>query len=464
MIISKIKDFFKSFRNKVIVIIALIAVAASLLISKYILNDPSNENKITITGNNEEKFTPTSRLEPGELKNVLSTGIDSVLKNFGIKAEWISNNSDEKTNKKSGKNENKDAALFTKTVIIPTELTSIEVNADLSSFFKQYGLSSNVSEDIITKDVVISLNESDTSMGKLPLAKINIVHSDKVHRESAIVCVIINNITEYDNEDIDKILMNKSEFSFVFPRNLDEIDLQNKLLHHKKDVIINLTVGGKENYETDFNASMDEKAIRERVKSFSVDFPTVTTVILSKKDSDVNPAFISSVQNELSNYKIRVINDYELAALFTKAEEETGEKYTIFASNIKTKGSLAKSIVTSVAVNKDDFDKFYDEILKLKKLGYKFYNFAEFSARKDAFEKAEHEKQEKMREEQQKKLAEKKNTEKKQTEKKQTEKKTDTKKKTDVKKKTGVKKPTDKKKSEPKKNTTPKKKSDVKKK
>ncbi|HAX48364.1 MAG TPA: hypothetical protein PK850_12105 [Ignavibacteria bacterium] len=461
MIISKIKEFFKSFRNKVIVIAALLVVTASLLASKYFLNEspPGTDSQTTISGN----FTDITaeNLSNEQLRSILSTGVDSVLGIFGIKNDWISNSVDEKSQKKTVKNESGQTELFTKTVLIPNELSSIEVNAELSSYFKNYGLVTAVNEDIITKDVVISVMYSDTAKSKLPLAKINIVHSEKVHRESAIVCVIINNITEYDPEDVDKLLINKSEFSFVFPRNLDEIDLQNKLLHHKKDVIINLTVGGRDNYETDFTASMDEKAIRERVKSFSVDFPTVTTVILTKKDNDINPAFVNAVANDLSSFKIKVIHDNELAVLYNKAEEESKDKFTILAGNLKSKGNLSKSIVTSIKVNKDEFGIFYDEVLKLKRLGYKFYNFAEFSARKEKFEKAELEKQEKiekLKEDQQKKLTEKKQLEKKQNEKKKVDKKTDTKKNTDVKKKTDIKKPTE------KKNTEPKKKSDVKKK
>ncbi len=459
LIIYKIKDFFKSFRNKVVVIAALVVVASILLISKYVLkNETSPENDPSgniIVSNDENKTSGRQTIE--QLRQSLSPGIDSVLKNFGIKNEWIKNEvsgstGDTKSQKKAGKNTQNSAELFVKNIVIPTDLTSIEVNADLTGYFSSLGLGSSVNEDIITKDIVISVNNPD-SANKLPLAKLNISHSDKIHRESAIVCVIINNITEYSDEDIDKYLINKTEFSFVFPRNLDEIDLQNKLLHSKKNVIINLTIGGKENYETDFNASMDEKAIHERVKSFSVDFPTVTSVILSKKDSDIDPKLIALISNDLASYKIKVIADTELAQLTTKAEDESKEKYSLFASNLKTKSSLAKSMITSIAVNKDDFGLFYDEILRLKKLGYKFYNFAEYSAKKEAFEKEELLRQEKSKEE----LLKKQN-EKKQTEKKQTDKKTGTKKKPEVKKKTDVKKPTDKKKTEPKKKNDGKKK------
>ncbi|NOS85161.1 MAG: hypothetical protein HOP31_08480, partial [Ignavibacteria bacterium] len=240
LIISKIKEFFKSFRNKVIVIVALLVVAAVLLVSKYVLKNESETVKDpsgNITETNGENKSPGNHTAD-QLRQTLSPGIDSVLRNFGIKSEWIKNEQtsaaeDNKQQKKNIKQQNKEVELFVKKITIPSDLTSLEVNADLAGYFSSLGLSSGVSEDIITKDIVISVNNPDTA-NKLPLAKLNVIHSDKIHRESAIVCVIINNITEYSDEDVDKFLINKSEFSFVFPRNLDEIDLQNKLLHSKK--------------------------------------------------------------------------------------------------------------------------------------------------------------------------------------------------------------------------------------
>jgi hypothetical protein len=225
-----------------------------------------------------------------------------------------------------------------------------------------------------------------------------------------------------------------------------------------------MTIGGKDNYETDFNANMDEKAIHERVKSFSVDFPTVNTVLLTKKEGEIPPQLATIISNDFASYKIKVINENDLAMLLTKAEEESKEKYTLFTANLKNKGSLAKSIITTVSVNKDDFAKFYDDILTLKKLGYKFYNFSDFASRKIEFEKQEQLKQDKAKDEKQKlddlkkKQEQKKVQDKKKVEKKSTDKKVPPQKKSTDKKKQPEKKSTD------KKNTEPKKKTDVKKK
>ena len=113
-----------------------------------------------------------------------------------------------------------------------------------------------------------------------------------------------------------------------------------------------------------------------------------------------------------------MIPDNELAQLLSKAEDESKDKYNLLAVNLKTKGNLSKSIITSIAVNTDDFTSFYDEILKLKKLGYKFYNFSDFSSRKETFEKEEQLRVDKTKDELQKKQNEKKLADKKQTDKK----------------------------------------------
>ena len=464
MIITKIKNFLKSFRNKVILIISLIVVVSVLLISKYVLkNDTETEkNETFLTTDSGNVSNISGKYDPEKLRAELSPGIDSVLRNFGIKNEWISNSGEEKLLKKGTKQVNREADLFVKNVLIPNELSSIEVNADLSSYLRSLGLKSTVNEDILTKNIIITVNADDTLQGKLPLAKINIDHSDKVKRESAIICVIINNINEFEPEDIDKLLLNKNEFSYVFPRNLDDIDLQNKLMHSKKDIIINMTAGGRENYETDFNASMDEKAIHERVKSFSSDYPTVTTVLLTKKDSDLPPQFMGIIASDFANYKIKVISDNDLTKLIPKADEDSKNKFILFASNIKSKAALSKSIITTISVDKDDLETFYDEILILKKLGYKFYNYSDFASRKEEFEKQEQMKQEKAKEEKQKLDELKKINDKKLADKKkQQDKKKTVNKKTDTKKQDT--KSTDKKKTQTKK-TEPKKKTDVKKK
>lgn len=85
MILSKIQTFFKSFRNKAIVIIALITISAALLVSKYVLpGSPETE-----VSDKNENLPLKNEASHEFIRSNLSRGIDSVLGNFGIKSEWI---------------------------------------------------------------------------------------------------------------------------------------------------------------------------------------------------------------------------------------------------------------------------------------------------------------------------------------------------------------------------------------
>jgi hypothetical protein len=425
---SKIGNFFKSFRNKALVVVSLLVIAGVLVVTKYYLgrDDSGVKNSSVDSLNDSGKKEVT---DIAEIDRILERGIDSVLGNFGIKKEWIT------TSYTDAKHTTKDSEWFSKNVLIPTELSSIEVNADLSSYFRHLGFSTMVNEDILTKNITIAVTPGDTLKHEMPLAVISVKHSDKVHRDNAVICVIISNIGDYKDEEIDKLLINKTEFSYIFPRSLDEIDLQNKLLHSKKDVLINLTIGGKENYDTDFNTDLDDKALKEKVKSFTSDFPLVRSVVLTRSGPEVPQSEMNLLADELGKYNITVLGDNDLSKLLTQSEEESTDKLNIITSNIRSKAVLTGSMITMLKITPDEFPAFYDQISVLKKLGYRFFDFSEFYNRKTEMEKKKKEQEEKLKQEQ---------TDKKQQEKKRTE----IKKKTETKKKTDTKKPTDKKKTQ----------------
>ena len=426
---AKIQNFIKTFLSRKILVISLIIVTGVLLFTIFFLKNSDtglqqNGNNNTSDSNNQTLSADTSGLETR-----LSSGADSVLANFGIKPEWISTNFPPGRPGFDPKHPAKDVGWFSKSVIIPKDVNTIEINADLNSYISSHGLKCSVSENILTKDITILVNRPDSSERKIPLAKITVEHSDKISRESSVLCVIINGLSGYSQEEIEKLILNKQDFSYIFPRSLDEIETQNKLLNNKKDIIINVTAGAYDNYDADFQSTMNEKQVREKVKGFSTDFPTVNSVLLTKQDNDIPESAIKLIESEFSRFNIKVIRDNETTGLLTKAEEDSGDKLTIFFANLQSKAFILKSAVTVVNIDADEFDSFYNEVLRLKKTGLKFYNFSEYYSRKTEMEKKETEKQVKLKKEQDDKLAEKKKSEqkkildkKKQDKKKSTEK------------------------------------------
>ncbi|HEY3250501.1 MAG TPA: hypothetical protein VGK25_05230, partial [Ignavibacteria bacterium] len=234
----KSKSFFAKPKKRLILLCSLITAAVVLALIIFLKKDVTEQNKTVKTDTSE---IPILNNERKDVKESLNSSIDSILYNFGIKKEWIT------TEKKSQK-----AEWFSKSVLIPKDVTSVEINLDISSYLSEAGLSLRVLEDILSKDITIYVNNPDSTK-KLPAAIVQVTHSDKVIRETGVIAIILDKINEFTSEEIDKLVISKNEFSYVFPRNLDDIDIQHKLMQHKKDIIINLTLGDNDNYEADFN-------------------------------------------------------------------------------------------------------------------------------------------------------------------------------------------------------------------
>ena len=167
---NKIAKFFKSFRNKALVAAALIIIAAVLLASKYLLK---NDETSTVT---EDTIITgiTSVDNPNGIQAVkeqFAAGVDSVLSNFGIKKEWISSPGENKNTKQKDKTPAAESEWFTKNVVIPNDLSTIEVNADITAYSKSVGLETSANEDIITKDITLLISKPDSVKSNFPWQK-----------------------------------------------------------------------------------------------------------------------------------------------------------------------------------------------------------------------------------------------------------------------------------------------------
>lgn len=416
--------------------LGLFIIAVTLFVTFKYLNQKSEQKPdkdttlVTInppTGENSDKKPDMKYL----LTNI-ERQIDSILFSFGIKKEWITTlraGAHSKTDKlPPSKSYYKDAHWFLKDVLIPRDLTTAEMNLDLSLFASNYGLVPAAEEDIKTKDIEFDISSKDSSA--IPLVRIYLNHSDKAVRETGTFSIILNNIGDYKKEEIDKILNSTSEFSFIFPRSLENIDLQNKLIQNRKDVIINLTISSKNNSDADF-ISIDDKDIKTKIKSFIADYPSITRVILSKADAAPLPqGMAGKIKEEFLKFNIKALSDSSLVPVLSKTDEDAKEKPAIIINNLKNYSARFGKGIAIVTLSHDDFNKLYDEILIMKKLGYKFYNLSDYFTKEAEKEKKDKLKEEKQNEKKDDKKDIKKNGK---TETKKNDKKTDKTKKKEIK-------------------------------
>lgn len=399
---------FKSFRFRIILIAVLILFAGGIFIlSKILLKNHSVNTDSGLQNRlNEQKTDNNTNIDINVLSGRCDRDIDSIFYNFGIKKEWITTQysgdktslqkTDKQTKPPASKKEAPNVKWFSKTVLIPKDLTTAQINLDLTSYVSNLALPFRVDEDIRTTAIYFKIDSpGDTSSGGIPLASINIIPNDKIKRDGGILVLIINQISNFKKEQLENILNTANEFSFIFPRNPEEIELQNKLLQLKKDVLVNLTVGTSDNYDADFRIGMDDKDLKQKVKSIASDFPSVRTAVLSKINPQVpNDLVFNLISDELRKNGIKAFRDSILTKPLSKEEEDSDNKIQLLTSRLEDKSVRAGSVIAILNLSNDDFLNFYADVQNLKKRGFKFYSFTAYMDRLQQKEEKENKQKE----------------------------------------------------------------------
>ena len=361
---SKIRKLLKSFHLPLFTVSLVIIV----LIFVIIISLQSNRDKDSI--NHFEKPVADNKTAG----NNIDIKIDSLLYTFGIDKSWLT------TKYKNGS--------FDKTVLIPKDISTVEINLDLSNLLHEAGYSTIVTEDILTREITVNISGNDTLADK-KYGKITVRYSDKLSRNTSVICLVIEDVHKYSEKEIDALLLDKNEFSFLFPRNLDYLDKINKLHSAGKDIIIRFSAGGETSYDSDFTSDFSQKRIRDVIMSFNMDFPWVSNVMLFN-EGNVQEDFINTIRQEFSRYNIKVTADTALTEIIPLQNEAD---LKLITEKINWLISQRKNFICIVKISPDDFNEFYNHILILKKYGHKFYPLPLY-LRKINEQNTKHEKQE----------------------------------------------------------------------
>ncbi len=400
---QKLKRIFqlKSFRLKILVVVVLAVLAAGLLWLGGFFEKSGSDSTNMFESLNGETNNGSKTVNVDALAEKCNRDVDSILFNFGIRKEWIRTSFPPVKNQLTEQNESPrqqesgqkpGVRWFTKDISIPQDITTAEINLDLTTYVNFLGLRAVVNENIRTTAIYFAIYPpSDTGRSeKMPLAKINITPTNGIKRTAGSLVLIISRINEFSKENLENILSTAGEFSFIFPRNPEDVELQNKLIQLKKDVLVNLTVGMSDNFDADFRIGMDEKEIKQRVKSIISDFPLVRTAILSKSSPEVPDDIIFRIlTEEFRSNGTKAFRDTILTKLMNDGEEPDDNSVRTMIDRLKEKASLKGKVIAVLSLSNDVFTDFLEEVQTLKKLGYKFYTFSEFISKEKQTEKKE---------------------------------------------------------------------------
>jgi hypothetical protein len=374
-----------------------LAVAGILIIVLAVLFYFYRKNVLNNTGLQSEFSVKTVKtLSPDELKRILPAGIDSIALEFGIKKEWIREQDEEPSQEKVKKPKTdktkkppappKVFLWFSKFIYIPKDVPAAELNLEIRNFLSEYDFDCTGNEEPKTGNLALTIfNNKDSAKKKI--AGIDIIYSDKVKRDAADVCLILNRVEDIPIKPLEKILLAPEKFSVVLPDIVEKIDAQTVVLDSKRDYVLFFDIGNEDDLLAEFKSDMRDKEWKSKVRTLCYEYEKAAGVFI------LNPKKIHPFEFDLlKEFSMYNLNSYKDTLLIRFVSDEKDRKKTdaLFRDITSRADRGARSMIYLVTLTQEEFDFYRQDITKLKRKGYKFYNFSEImKKRKNTAEQEE---------------------------------------------------------------------------
>lgn len=357
----------KRFKIKILTLLSLIILSVILLFiySKVKKAEDEDEKKNTLVSYTSE-----------QLKKLTSAEIDTILTDFGIKNEWITERSRKDTVKKQNTESDTQSSTsklwFLKDVTIPTDISAPDLIVEINDFLNAIKLSTKVNEDPKTRNLFVDIYfSSDTT--KKTLAKINFLYSDKITRDAADVCIILNNLHNLPEKELNVILNSPEKFALILPTHIEETDIQSVIFDSKKEYLLLFDIGTEEDIEADFRSDMKTEDWKSKVRSFCYEYDKAGGVLLNVRSDQFK--FETDVNEEFRRYRKNVYRDTVLIKF--DSDEDGDKKINALFSDIKKRAKNGnRSLIYMVDFSYDDFQSYSKELYELEKKGFKFMTFS----------------------------------------------------------------------------------------
>lgn len=342
-------------------IIFLLIPAALLLILIFFF--------LIFNSGKEEKNDPALKtVNVPVTKETLSADIDSVLFTFGISKDWIREVSQKNKTRKS------DSLWFSKEVKIPADILNIDLNYELTNYFRSRGVTNRVSEDPKTKNLLFGIFTGNDTARKLT-ASLKFIYTDSLKRVCSDVCLILDSIEYFPLNDVRYILASAESYSVFLPLRNDKADYQSVITESEKDYLLEFTTGTENDITADFREDMNETSWKAKIKSVAVNFPGIKGVFL--KSSSASREFQNTVTEEFIKNNLKVFKD----TLFTEFRSSGSRIISLFENIVSGARSGKKHLIYRISLSPEEFKEFENKVYQMKKLGYEFVSFREMIKR-----------------------------------------------------------------------------------
>ena len=347
-----------------IILTAVLGLLVFTLFYFYVLYDTEYE-RTKVPDSSESKIMPLT-------SDKLQYDVDSILNTFGIKKDWIK----ESKIKEKDLKVSKDDLMILNDVVIPTDLQTIDLNYEITDHLRKFNLQTKVTEDPKTRNIIMDIVAVPDSTERL-IGFLRFLYSDTVKRNGSDVCLVLDSLDEYGLDDVETILNSTQEYSVFLPLRNDKADYQSLIIEKNKDFLLKFSVGEDDDIEADFKESMKASLWKSKVRTAGISFPKVTAVILLNRIR--NKEFYNKVMEEFTKYNIPVYSD----SVFSSYRYSDNKISALFENIVNESKNGRHYLFYDVNFNPGEFNAYDNEVYKLKKLGYRFYNFWDLMNRKD---------------------------------------------------------------------------------
>ena len=321
----------KRFFNQKKIINTLFIAAVTLLFLNLVLN------KFFL----EEKTEQKTEIPSAEIDSTFR----SALFNLGIDEDWI---------KKQKRNDNI-------SVQIPKDLPIVLVLREMNNVFD--------TNEVKIKSVEKKIGGSSTLSfisGEEEKLKADLIYNDKIKRKTVRVGFIVNR--PKGNKETDSLLLEYPEqFTFMLIPSGSSAEFVEKIIKKGKEYIVYLN---DEIEELRFKISDDYSSIRLKnsIREIVGTFPQAVFFMVDDKSTLHNSKIFSFLKEEFGKRKIRLIEESRFKKISSPEKENLSEIFN--EALIQLKGGEDKVFIISA----EDFLSLNPEIVRYRKLGYRFTN------------------------------------------------------------------------------------------
>lgn len=339
-----IKQFRKiNSETKIKLIFALSIISFIIFIADYIIN-----NYAKIDTSDKDNFK-------SELLSI-DLGIDNLLDNYGIKKEWRTKQSYQVT---------KDLVRFERQVRLPYNFPLVELNKEISVLCEKYKANITSREDI--KNQIVNLKIFSNG---IVIHSIKFITDPSIIRNSGNIVLIVKNINELN--DLQKLLILKEPYfqTFLVSYTKKNTELIKEISNISKECLLDLTIKEKiDDEEYDTSLEMDSIQVKKKLRQIIRNYEGIKGFLVSyeKYDEDFNKSFTKEVtklgKKALLKSKVKQVNyDNTISLNFQKVLDEASSKGLSFCL---------------IEINKNNIDILFEELKRIKKLGYKYISLSE---------------------------------------------------------------------------------------